>query len=245
MVWQPRVPLRPGAARRRVGLVRAAGSAGRRGLGLARRRHAHSAARFARHVPTAPRPPRKPPGRALDLVAIGFHKPKKFYGHTITNKEQLLSLSAAFVARYREVEGLGDEPVLPPAARRRGRWASRGASAARARPRAAAAPRAAARAAAAARRRRPPRRAAAEAAATAAAPPLNRTGRSRPRRRPRRCGRRTGGRSTARASAASCSRSRATPRTSRGARSRSRGSRCSWACCTSTCRWTRAACAGA
>ena len=43
---------------------------------------------------------------ALDLVAVGFHKPKKFYGHTITSKEQLLSISAAFVARYREAHGL-------------------------------------------------------------------------------------------------------------------------------------------
>jgi len=47
---------------------------------------------------------------ALDLVAIGFHKPKKFYGHTITNKEQLFSISAAFVARYREANGLKDQP---------------------------------------------------------------------------------------------------------------------------------------
>jgi hypothetical protein len=46
---------------------------------------------------------------ALDLVAIGFHKPKRFYGHTITNKEQLFSASAAFVARYREVHGLSGD----------------------------------------------------------------------------------------------------------------------------------------
>ena len=46
---------------------------------------------------------------ALDLVAIGFHKPKKFYGHTITSKEQLLSISAAFVSRYRELEGIRDD----------------------------------------------------------------------------------------------------------------------------------------
>ncbi len=51
---------------------------------------------------------------ALDLVAIGFHKPKKFYGHTITTKEQLQSVSAAFVARYREAQGLKDSPADSP-----------------------------------------------------------------------------------------------------------------------------------
>ncbi|KAI8470965.1 MAG: hypothetical protein J3K34DRAFT_520870 [Monoraphidium minutum] len=47
---------------------------------------------------------------ALDLVAVGFHKPKRFYGHTITSKEQLFSTSAAFVARYREAAGIKGEP---------------------------------------------------------------------------------------------------------------------------------------
>lgn len=37
---------------------------------------------------------------ALDLVAIGFHKPKKFYGHTITNMQQLMHASSEFVAGY-------------------------------------------------------------------------------------------------------------------------------------------------
>jgi len=50
---------------------------------------------------------------ALDLVAIGFHKPKRFYGHTITTREQLHSISAAFVARYREKAGLKCEPLSP------------------------------------------------------------------------------------------------------------------------------------
>jgi hypothetical protein len=41
---------------------------------------------------------------------VGFHKPKRFYGHTITSKEQLYSTSAAFVGRYREVSGIKGEP---------------------------------------------------------------------------------------------------------------------------------------
>lgn len=37
---------------------------------------------------------------ALDLVAIGFHKPKRFYGHTITSMEQLQHASNVFVSSY-------------------------------------------------------------------------------------------------------------------------------------------------
>lgn len=37
---------------------------------------------------------------ALDLVAIGFHKPRRFYGHTITNMEQLQHVAGNFVANY-------------------------------------------------------------------------------------------------------------------------------------------------
>lgn len=37
---------------------------------------------------------------ALDLVAIGFHKPKRFYGHTITSLEQLQHASNVFVSSY-------------------------------------------------------------------------------------------------------------------------------------------------
>lgn len=37
---------------------------------------------------------------ALDLVAIGFHKPKRFYGHTITSLEQLQHSSNVFVSSY-------------------------------------------------------------------------------------------------------------------------------------------------
>ena len=39
---------------------------------------------------------------ALDLVAIGFHKPRRFYGHTITNMEQLQQVSNHFVSQYTE-----------------------------------------------------------------------------------------------------------------------------------------------
>jgi len=39
---------------------------------------------------------------ALDLVAIGFHKPRRFYGHTITNMEQLQQASSHFVTQYTE-----------------------------------------------------------------------------------------------------------------------------------------------
>jgi hypothetical protein len=53
---------------------------------------------------------------ALDLVAIGFHKPKRFYGHTITTKEQLQSVSAAFVTRYREKAGIKNDLAAPAAA---------------------------------------------------------------------------------------------------------------------------------
>lgn len=37
---------------------------------------------------------------ALDLVAIGFDKPKRFYGHTITTMEQLQHASNVFVSSY-------------------------------------------------------------------------------------------------------------------------------------------------
>jgi hypothetical protein len=43
---------------------------------------------------------------ALDLVAIGFHKPKRFYGHTITNMEQLTHASNEFVASYTAQSGI-------------------------------------------------------------------------------------------------------------------------------------------
>uniref|UniRef100_A0A383VRM2 ABC transporter domain-containing protein n=1 Tax=Tetradesmus obliquus TaxID=3088 RepID=A0A383VRM2_TETOB len=43
---------------------------------------------------------------ALDLVAIGFHKPKRFYGHTITNMEQLTRASNEFVASYTAQSGI-------------------------------------------------------------------------------------------------------------------------------------------
>jgi hypothetical protein len=43
---------------------------------------------------------------ALDLVAIGFHKPKRFYGHTITNMEQLTRASNEFVASYTSLSGV-------------------------------------------------------------------------------------------------------------------------------------------
>jgi hypothetical protein len=43
---------------------------------------------------------------ALDLVAIGFHKPKRFYGHTITNMEQLTCASNEFVTSYTAQSGI-------------------------------------------------------------------------------------------------------------------------------------------
>lgn len=43
---------------------------------------------------------------ALDLVAIGFYKPKKFYGHTITSAEELHGASAQFVAMYKDALGI-------------------------------------------------------------------------------------------------------------------------------------------
>ncbi|KIZ04851.1 hypothetical protein MNEG_3112 [Monoraphidium neglectum] len=43
---------------------------------------------------------------ALDLVAIGFAKPPRFYGHTITNRDELLAASAAFKAHYLQQSGL-------------------------------------------------------------------------------------------------------------------------------------------
>jgi hypothetical protein len=45
--------------------------------------------------------PAPPIIRALDLVAIGFAKPPRFYGHTITNRDELLAASAAFKVRRR------------------------------------------------------------------------------------------------------------------------------------------------
>ncbi|KAI8464872.1 MAG: P-loop containing nucleoside triphosphate hydrolase protein [Monoraphidium minutum] len=47
---------------------------------------------------------------ALDLVAIGFAKPARFYGHTITNKDELLSAASSFKGHYLQQQGLkGDE----------------------------------------------------------------------------------------------------------------------------------------
>lgn len=43
---------------------------------------------------------------ALDLVAIGFHKPKRFYGHTITNAEELTRASNDFVSSYTSLSGV-------------------------------------------------------------------------------------------------------------------------------------------
>jgi ABC-type multidrug transport system ATPase subunit len=37
---------------------------------------------------------------ALDLVAVGFSKPARYYGETMTTKEQLLAASEAFTAQY-------------------------------------------------------------------------------------------------------------------------------------------------
>eukprot|EP00879_Flechtneria_rotunda_P017044 GHRR01017850.1.p1 GENE.GHRR01017850.1~~GHRR01017850.1.p1 ORF type:complete len:820 (+),score=223.92 GHRR01017850.1:95-2554(+) len=43
---------------------------------------------------------------ALDLVAIGFHKPKRFYGHTITNMEELTRASNEFSGSYTSHSGV-------------------------------------------------------------------------------------------------------------------------------------------
>jgi hypothetical protein len=53
------------------------------------------------NTPSAPSAPSAHSCRALDLVAIGFAKPARFYGNTITNKDELLQAAAAFKARGR------------------------------------------------------------------------------------------------------------------------------------------------
>ena len=45
---------------------------------------------------------------ALDLVAIGFAKPARFYGHTISTREDLLAASEAFKRRYTDDHGLAE-----------------------------------------------------------------------------------------------------------------------------------------
>lgn len=40
---------------------------------------------------------------ALDLVAVGFAKPAKYYGHTMRNKEDLAAASKAFKDHYMRV----------------------------------------------------------------------------------------------------------------------------------------------
>lgn len=43
---------------------------------------------------------------ALDLVAIGFHKPQKFYGHTIRNMDELNRASSKFVNGFISLSGV-------------------------------------------------------------------------------------------------------------------------------------------
>jgi hypothetical protein len=45
----------------------------------------------------------------LDLVAIGFAKPKRFYGHTIRSAEELQDASQQFLACYQVRRGAGGE----------------------------------------------------------------------------------------------------------------------------------------
>lgn len=42
----------------------------------------------------------------LDLVAIGFHKPKRFYGHTITTFDELSRASSEFVSSFTKLSGV-------------------------------------------------------------------------------------------------------------------------------------------
>ncbi|GBF96283.1 ABC transporter G family [Raphidocelis subcapitata] len=58
---------------------------------------------------------------ALDLVAIGFAKPERFYGATMTTRDQLMAAASAFKAHYLASHGLdGDEPNSPAAGRSHG-----------------------------------------------------------------------------------------------------------------------------
>ena len=43
---------------------------------------------------------------ALDLVACGSHKPRKFYGSTITTREEVRAVSQQFLARWMEARGV-------------------------------------------------------------------------------------------------------------------------------------------
>lgn len=58
--------------------------------------------RATRSHSRVPRLARRSPPRALDLVAIGFTKPARFYGNTISTKEDLLRAAVAFKKRYIE-----------------------------------------------------------------------------------------------------------------------------------------------
>jgi ATP-binding cassette subfamily G (WHITE) protein 2 len=48
---------------------------------------------------------------ALDLVAVGSHKPKKFYGNTITTKDEVRTVAAQFLARWMDLRGLAMEDL--------------------------------------------------------------------------------------------------------------------------------------
>jgi len=48
---------------------------------------------------------------ALDLVACGSHKPKKFYGNTITTKDEVRTVSAQFLARWMDIRGMNMEDL--------------------------------------------------------------------------------------------------------------------------------------
>jgi hypothetical protein len=48
---------------------------------------------------------------ALDLVACGSHKPKRFYGNTITTKDEVRTVSAQFLARWMDIRGMAMEDL--------------------------------------------------------------------------------------------------------------------------------------
>lgn len=44
---------------------------------------------------------------ALDLVAVGFAKPAKYYGHTMRTRDDLAAAAKAFMEHYMRVRGGG------------------------------------------------------------------------------------------------------------------------------------------
>lgn len=47
---------------------------------------------------------------ALDLVAVGFAKPRQYYGHTMCTRDELLEASAAFIKQYQQQPDWQQQP---------------------------------------------------------------------------------------------------------------------------------------